>query len=87
MTVIQCVSRTLFDLQSTTPRHAAARLIVMMWMLCLAPIQLLLDRFGIASDNVAELYTLSELGLLRVDYGSRGDRFFIITRSGATVGG
>ena len=34
-----------------------------------------------------DLNTLSELGLLRVDYGSRGDRFFIITRSGATVGG
>lgn len=34
-----------------------------------------------------DLATLCNLGLLMPDYGSRGDRFFTITRAGAAVGG
>lgn len=34
-----------------------------------------------------DLLSLCEYGLLRLDYGSRGSRIFIITRVGAAVGG
>ncbi|MEM9753432.1 MAG: hypothetical protein AAF916_08605, partial [Planctomycetota bacterium] len=34
-----------------------------------------------------DLLSLCELGLLRLDYGSKGTRFFYITRAGARVGG
>lgn len=34
-----------------------------------------------------DLNTLCELGLLRMDFGGAGSRLFIITRSGASVGG
>ena len=34
-----------------------------------------------------DLLSLCELGLLRLDYGSKGTRFFYITRAGAAVGG
>jgi hypothetical protein len=34
-----------------------------------------------------DLSTLCELGLLRLDHGSKGTRFFSITRAGAAVGG
>jgi len=34
-----------------------------------------------------DLLTLCDLGLLRLDYNSQGDRIFVITRAGAAVGG